>query len=56
MEVGQEEGKRFEAPTQFRRDLATLLRPGSVVIVTPQSLRSGSTGRAQEVIDTDPAG
>jgi len=55
MEVGQEEGKRFEAPAQFRRDLATLLRPGSVVIVTPQSLSSGSTGRPQEVIETDAA-
>jgi len=54
MEVGQEEGKRFEAPTQFRRDLAAMLRPGSVVIVTPQSLSSGSTGRPQEVIETDP--
>jgi len=55
MEVGQDEGKRFEAPAQFRRDLMTMLRPGSVVIITPQSLSSGSTGRSQEVIETDPA-
>jgi hypothetical protein len=55
MEVSEEEGKRFEAPTQFRHDLMGMLRPGSVVIVTPQSLSSGSTGRAQDVIETDPA-
>lgn len=55
MTVSQDEGKRFEAPTQFRQDLLAMLRPGSVVIITPQSLASGSTGRAQEVIETDSA-
>jgi hypothetical protein len=56
MSVGAGEGKRFEAPAQFRYDVATVLRPGSVVIVTPESLRAGSTGTSATVIDSDPGG
>jgi hypothetical protein len=56
MEVGAGEGKRFETPDQFRRALASVLRPGSVVIVTPESLRAGSTGRKQTVIEEDEPG
>jgi hypothetical protein len=55
MEVGQGEGKRFEAPAKFRYDVGTVLRPGSVVIVTPASLSSGSTGRQQMVIEEEGA-
>ena len=55
MEVTAEEGKRFEAPAKFRYDVATVLRPGSVVIVTPESLRAGSTGSSATVIEEDPA-
>ena len=55
MEVTAGEGKRFEAPVKFRYDVGTVLRPGSVVIVTPNSLRAGSTGSATTVIaDEDP--
>jgi hypothetical protein len=54
MEVGPDEGKRFEAPAKFRYDVATVLRPGSVVIVTPESLRAGSTGSSATVIEEDP--
>lgn len=54
MEVGREEGKRFEAPAQFRYDVGAVLRPGSVVIVTPDSLSAGSTGRSQMVMEEDP--
>lgn len=53
MEVAPSEGKRFEAPAKFRYDVATVLRPGSVVIVTPQSLRAGSTGSTATVIDDE---
>jgi len=53
MEVTSAEGKRFEAPTKFRYDIGAALRPGSVVIVTPGSLSSGSTGRSQMVIEQD---
>jgi hypothetical protein len=56
MEVAQGEGKRFEAPAQFRYDVATVLRPGSVVIVTPDSLKAGSTGSAATVIDDESPG
>lgn len=54
MEVGADEGKRFEAPAKFRYDVATVLRPGSVVIVTPESLQAGSTGSSATVIEEDP--
>ena len=55
MEAAADEGKRFETPAKFRYDLATVLRPGSVVIVTPESLRAGSTGSSATVIEEDPA-
>ena len=55
MEVTPGEGKRFETPSKFRYDVATVLRPGSVVIVTPESLRSGSIGSSATVIEEDPA-
>jgi hypothetical protein len=55
MDVSADEGRRFDAPVQFRRDLATLLQPGSVIIVTPESLRAGSTGRGQTVIENEEA-
>jgi hypothetical protein len=53
MEVSSEEGKRFEAPMMFRHSVATVLKPGSVVIVTPESLSAGSTGRGQTVIEDE---
>jgi len=55
MEVSSDEAKRFDAPMMFRHDLLSVLRPGSVVIVTPQSLSAGSTGRQQTVIEDEPA-
>jgi hypothetical protein len=54
MEVAPGEGKRFEAPVMFRHAVATVLRPGSVVILTPESLRAGSPGRSQTVIEDEP--
>ena len=54
MDVSAEEKGRFDTPAAFRRDVAAALRPGSVVIVTPESLTAGSTGRSQTVIDNDP--
>jgi hypothetical protein len=53
MDVAPGEGKRFEAPVKFRYDVGTVLRPGSVVIVTPESLQAGSTGRQQTVIEEE---
>jgi hypothetical protein len=56
MEVSAEEGRRFEAPMTFRHSVATVLRPGSVVIVTPESLGKASTGRGQTVIEEEDPG
>jgi hypothetical protein len=55
MEVTKDEGKRFDVPVLFRHAVTASLRPGSVIIVTPQSLRAGSTGRSQTVIEDDTA-
>ena len=52
-EVAPGEGKRFEIPAKFRYDVATVLQPGSVVIVTPESLRAGSTGTSATVIEDE---
>ena len=54
MEVGPEELKRFDAPVSFRSAIAAAVRPGSVVIVTPESLTAGSTGRSQTVFEDEP--
>lgn len=53
MEVSSEEGKRFEVPAAFRHAVASVLRPGSVVIVTPQPLRAGDPGKSLTVIEND---
>jgi hypothetical protein len=53
MDVSPEEAKKFDAPTIFRQQLAGILTPGSVVIVTPQSLKAGSTGSAVTVIENE---
>ena len=54
MEVAAGEGKRFDVPHKFRYDVATVLRPGSVIIVTPEPLGAGSPGREQTVIEPEP--
>ena len=51
MEVAANEGERFQAPTSFRHAVATVLRPGSVVIVTPESLSAGSPGKGLTVLE-----
>ena len=53
MEVRPGEGDRFDLPWDFRHNVQTVLRPGSIVIVTPQSLQAGSSGAAATVIETD---
>src|SRR5690242_6302806 len=55
MDASPEEASKFDAPTSFRRDLSALLRPGSIVIVTPQPLKAGSPGKAQTVFENDEA-
>lgn len=54
MEVdADEEAKKFDTPMAFRQAVAASLRPGSVVIVTPESLQAGSTGDGATVLDAD---
>ena len=50
MEVGADELKRFDAPEAFRAAVAAAVRPGSVVIVTPESLKAGSPGTSTTVL------
>ena len=53
MEVSPGEGDRFDAPWDFRHAVQTVLRPGSIIIVTPQTLHAGSSGSALTVIEND---
>ena len=53
MDVSSEEASKFDTPTTFRHQLASLLRPGSIVIVTPKPLKSGSPGSSLTVIEND---
>ena len=53
MEVGPEELKRFDAPVGFRSAVAAAVRPGSVVIVTPEPLKAGSPGKSQTVFEDE---
>ena len=53
MDVSSEEASKFDAPTTFRHQLASLLRPGSIVIVTPKPLKAGSPGSSLTVIEND---
>jgi hypothetical protein len=51
MEVTANEGEHFDAPANFRHHLASVLRPGSVILVTPAPLSAGSPGMHETVID-----
>ena len=53
MEVAPEEAKRFEAPEGFRAAVAAAIRPGSVVVVTPESLKAGSSGSSATVFEDE---
>ena len=45
---------RISVPDAFRREVEALLAPGTTVVVTADSLGSGSTGQGVTVIETDP--
>lgn len=53
MEVAPGEGNRFDTPWDFKHAVQTVLRPGSIIIVTPQSLKAGSSGTSATVIEND---
>jgi hypothetical protein len=52
--VPRAEWQRFTAPVEFRRAIARIVEPGTTVIVTPDSLVSGSTGSRLTVIEASP--
>ena len=52
MKAGAHEAEHFDAPTKFRQDLHTVLKPGSIVVVTPATLRSGGPGTRETVLDS----
>jgi hypothetical protein len=43
--------EHFDTPTRFRHDLHAVMRPGSVVVVTPATLRAGGPGTSETVFD-----
>ena len=53
MAVSPGEGERFDVPWDFKHNVQTVLRPGSIIIVTPQSLKAGSSGTSATVIEND---
>jgi hypothetical protein len=50
MQAGAHEAEHFDAPAKFRHDLHTVLRPGSIVVVTPLPLSAGGPGTKETVI------
>jgi hypothetical protein len=55
MEIPAEEADRFEVPDGFRQAVTSVLRPGSIVVVTPEPLRAGNAGVPVTVIEDEPA-
>lgn len=53
MDVQAGEGQRFDAPTGFRSLVSDVLKPGSAIIVTPESITAGSPGSALSVIQNE---
>lgn len=54
-EVSQQDRERLSLPESFRRNLLSVLKPGSTLIVTADTLESGSTGAPLTVLAGDDA-
>jgi hypothetical protein len=54
MEVPAGEAGRFQLPDGFRQAVLGVLRPGSIVVVTPEPLQSGNAGAPVTVIEEEP--
>ncbi|WP_084673722.1 L,D-transpeptidase [Sphingomonas sp. MM-1] len=52
-EVSRQERERLTLPEDFRQNLLVILKPGSTLIVTADSLQSGNTGAAVTVITSE---
>lgn len=55
MDVPADEVKRFQMPDGFRAAVVQVLRPGSIVLVTPEPLRLGQAGDPVTVIEEEDA-
>jgi hypothetical protein len=53
MDIPAGEGQRFDAPTGFRSLVSDVLKPGSAIIVVPESLTAGGPGTPLTVIGND---
>ena len=51
--VPAEEWRRFHAPDEFRKAVASIVQPGSTIVVTPDSLRPGAPAAPVTVIESD---
>ena len=56
MELPAGEAGRFQIPDGFRQAVLGVLRPGSIIVVTPESLRSVDPEAPVTVIEGDPSG
>ena len=52
--VPREEWQRFHAPAGFRREIAGIVRPGTTVVVTSDSLIAGAVAAPVTVMETEP--
>jgi hypothetical protein len=48
---GPELRGRIHVADAFRQSVESVLRPGTTVVVTPDSLQAGSTGRGMTVVE-----
>lgn len=52
--VADDEWSRFQVPDEFRRAVASVVEPGTTIVVTSDSLAAGATGAAVTVADDQP--
>lgn len=55
MDIPAGEGSRFQVPDEFRQAVLAVVRPGSIIVITAEPLRSGNAGAPVTVIEDDPA-
>lgn len=53
--VPRHEWQRFKAAPEFKRAVASVLQPGTTIVVTPDSLQAGATGTNLTVLEDDTA-
>jgi hypothetical protein len=54
--VPKSEWQRFKAPESFKKAVAGVVAPGTTVVVTSDSLRSGAVAQPLTVIESEPKG